>query len=142
MLFGIVLSLRNLRLAMTADFDPQFIAEIKEKLESEQERLNKDLQRFAHKNPQLAGDYDSDFPNYGDDRSENASEVAQYDTNLRVEQTMEKKLRDVMKALQRLNQGEYGICKYCKMPIEEGRLRARPMSGSCVSCKKTLTQEV
>ena len=35
-----------------------------------------------------------------------------------------------------------GICKYCDQPIDEKRLRARPTSGACISCKKTLTDEV
>jgi len=126
---------------MAIKFNKKFIEEIRAKLIAEQERLKKDLARFAHKNPHLADDYDTNFPDYGDDESENAAEVAQYDTNLRVEQTLEKKLRDIIKSLQRLEKGEYGICTYCKEPIKEARLRARPTSGACVSCKKTLTQE-
>lgn len=119
-----------------------FIAQMKKTLQEEQERIEKDLAKFARKKNTVSGDYDSNFPNYGDDESENAAEVAQYDTNLAVEQALEKKLRDVRKSLKRIEDGSYGICKYCEEPIEEGRLKARPAAGSCVSCKKTLTQEV
>lgn len=54
---------------------------------------------------------------------------------------LEKELRDVYKALERVEEGLYGICKYCDALIEEDRLRARPTSSSCISCKKTLTDE-
>lgn len=120
----------------------EFITTMKETLVGEEDRINTDLAKFARKKTSVDGEYDSNFPNYGDDQSENAAEVAQYDTNLAVEQALEKKLRDVKKSLKRIEEGSYGICKYCEKPIEEGRLKARPAAGSCVSCKKTLTQEV
>jgi len=126
---------------MTAKFSKKFLDEIKAKLKEEKEKLERGLGKFAHKNPKVKGDYDTNFPDYGDDDCENVAEVAQYDTNLKVEETYEKKLRDIKKTLKRLEKGDYGICTYCKNPMEEKRLRARPTSGACVSCKKTLTQE-
>ena len=38
-------------------------------------------------------------------------------------------------ALQRLNDGEYGICQECGEPISEGRLKIRPYAVFCVKCK-------
>ncbi|MEK7623573.1 MAG: TraR/DksA C4-type zinc finger protein, partial [Patescibacteria group bacterium] len=71
-----------------------------------------------------------------------AREVAEYTANKPLEVTLENTLRDINKALERLNKGTYGICKYCDHPIDEKRLLARPTSSACVSCKKTLTDEV
>jgi RNA polymerase-binding transcription factor DksA len=45
-------------------------------------------------------------------------------------------------ALKRLEKGDYGVCRYCKKPIEEKRLLIRPTSSACVQCKKTIVQEV
>ena len=39
-------------------------------------------------------------------------------------------------------EGNSATCKYCKNPIDPKRLEARPASSSCVTCKKTLTQEL
>jgi DnaK suppressor protein len=69
---------------------------------------------------------------------ENTSEVAKYDLNLSLEQTLEKALRDVNKALGSVDKDDYGICKYCQQPIEKARLMARPTSSACVSCKMKL----
>ena len=57
------------------------------------------------------------------------------------EETLEKMLRDVGKSLKRIEEGSYGVCKYCDKPIDEKRLLARPTSSACVECKKTLTDE-
>jgi DnaK suppressor protein len=123
-------------------FSATFLTQIKTILTAEKARLENDLNKFTTKNPNLAGDYDSQFPEYGDKEDENAAEVADYAANIPLEESMEKTLRDVNSSLGRLDKGDYGICKYCKKPIEEKRLLARPTSSACVECKKTITQEV
>lgn len=84
----------------------------------------------------------SAFPNYGEGEDENAEEVATYDTNLQLIDSVQTDIRDAKDALKRIENGTYGLCKYCNNPIDEQRLRARPASSSCVACKKALTQEV
>lgn len=121
-----------------------FLKEIKETLLKEKEKLEKELGQFADKNPNVKDgtDYDAKFPEYGDESDENAREIAQYTVNKPLEVALEKDLRDVNNALKRLEDGTYGICKYCDEPIKEKRILARPTSSACVSCKKTLKDEV
>lgn len=73
---------------------------------------------------------------------ENAAKIAEYGDNLSLEQELRDALKDVESALKAVENGTYGICKYCKQKISEDRLRARPTSTSCLACKKTLTQEM
>ena len=127
---------------MTQKIDPAFVAKMKESLGQEKARLEAELNKFTKKNPHVDGDFDATYPEYGDKSDENAQEISQYLTNKPLEMQLEKTLRDVNKTLESLDKGTYGICKYCDNPIEEKRLEARPTSSSCVSCKKTLTQEV
>ena len=42
--------------------------------------------------------------------------------------------RQVMKALERLDRGEYGICQDCGEPIGLERLEAMPYTAYCVGC--------
>lgn len=120
-----------------------FLAKMKVHLEEEKTRLEDELSKFAHRNPKSSEiEFDSDFPNIGDKEDENASEVAQFSDNLSLEDELEKALRDVESALETIEKGSYGVCKYCKQEIDEKRLEARPTSTSCIQCKKTLTQEV
>jgi len=44
------------------------------------------------------------------------------------------KLADVRRALDKLDQGTYGICDRCDTSISEDRLEARPSSVRCVRC--------
>lgn len=116
---------------------------MKELLEAEKARLERELAAFAHRNPKSTeADFDADFPNLGDKEDENASEVAQFSDNLSLEDELEKALRDVESAIKMIENGSYGTCKYCGQSIDERRLVARPTSTSCIQCKKTLTQEV
>lgn len=127
---------------MTDSFSKDFLIRIKDLLLAEKDRLENELAEFAKKSPNVAGDFDTQFPEYGDKEDENAQEVAEYTANKPLEETLEKMLRDVGKSLQRVEDGTYGVCKYCDKPIDEKRLLARPTSSACVECKKTLTDEV
>lgn len=121
----------------------QFVQEMQERLEKELAQLMKDLSGFAEQDPKATRtDFVSKFPEYGDDEDENANEVATYSNNIALENKLEKEVRDIKNALERIKKDGYGVCKYCKTDITEDRLRARPTSTSCVACKKTLTQEL
>ena len=121
--------------------DKKTIDLIKKNLEAEKERLEKELASFSRKDSTIENNYKSEFPEFGDKEDENAAEVADYSDRLSIEHTLEVQLRDVVKALESIKNGTYGICKYCKQPIEEKRLEARPTSSSCVACKKKLQGE-
>jgi len=122
-------------------FSDEFIKEITEQLNADKERIEKELGQFTTENSHVKDDYDAKYPEYGDKSDENANEIAEYTVNKPLEIALEKTLRDTLKALKRIKEGTYGICKYCDKPIAEPRLKARPTSGSCVSCKKTLKEE-
>jgi len=47
---------------------------------------------------------------------------------------LEAMLRDVDRALQKLEEGTYGICDRCGKLIPEERLEARPWSVLCIDC--------
>lgn len=122
--------------------DADKLTVIKSKLESEKTRLQEELRQFADQDKHNKENFNAKFPSFGDDIDENAAEVATYSDNLTLEGTLEKELRDVQSALDLIEKGNYGKCKYCKKDIPVERLLARPSSTSCVACKKTLTQEL
>ena len=114
------------------------IDKIKKLLIEQKENLEKELSAFAIKAKNASADFKTKFPDYGDKNDENSNEVAQFSDNLALEGALEKSIRDIDKALNSIDQGTYGICKYCKQPIDEKRLEARPTSSSCVQCKQRL----
>lgn len=114
---------------------------VKTKLLEQEKQLQERLQWFATQDKANPDDYHSRFPNYGEKEDENAAEVAAYSDRISLEHTVESDLRDVHQALKSIDAGTYGICRYCKQPIEEKRLLIRPTSSSCVQCKKQLKGE-
>ena len=121
--------------------DKNTLEKIKTDLQENKIRLETELSKFARKNVDVPGDYNATFPELGESEDENAQEVAEYDNLRALEQTLENELEDVNKSLVSIENGTYGICKYCKEPIDEARLLARPTSSSCVACKKKLKGE-
>jgi RNA polymerase-binding transcription factor DksA len=43
-------------------------------------------------------------------------------------------LVDLERALERLEEGSYGVCEGCKRPIAPERLAARPAATTCIRC--------
>lgn len=117
---------------------PVFLAEMKQRLTDEHRRLQEELSRFTHRNPVLAAEVHGG----GESADDSAADVAAISDSLSLEEELLKALRDAESSLQALEKGLYGVCKYCKRLIDERRLHARPMSSSCIECKKTLTQEI
>lgn len=118
---------------------PQFIAEMKKKLEEERDQLKRQLAQISEKGDGgIHAESVAAFPSYGDKEDENAAEVAQYTANLSLEATLERMLTDAEAALQRIHKGTYGKCRYCGDDIDERRLVVRPSSSSCVACKQKL----
>ena len=78
----------------------------------------------------------------GDKIDENAQEISEYTTNLATEKILESTLRDIEAALERIEKGTYGICKYCGQEIGKERMLARPVASACVECKTRLQSAV
>ena len=45
-------------------------------------------------------------------------------------------LKKIEKALQKIEDGTYGICEICEEPITAKRLEARPVTELCINCKE------
>jgi DnaK suppressor protein len=113
--------------------DPQTLTELKEKLLQEESRIKEELGRIAK--PDEAGEYMTTFEDVGDDEDENATEVKDYTDNLAVESTLEKQLKDVLEALERIENNTYGKCENCGAEIPLERLRAYPAAKTCIKCQ-------
>jgi DnaK suppressor protein len=51
-----------------------------------------------------------------------------------------KLLSKIRYALERMQNGEYGVCESCGAPITYGRLMARPVATLCIDCKTEAEQ--
>jgi RNA polymerase-binding transcription factor DksA len=64
--------------------------------------------------------------------ADEATELFERERDMGIEHDVEHLLAEVDAALQRLEDGRYGICEACGRPIEEERLRAVPATRYCL----------
>jgi len=71
-----------------------------------------------------------------------ATEESNRDFSIRLKDRERKLIYKIKKALDRLDDGAYGICEVCGEDINEKRLIARPVTTHCIDCKtEAETQE-
>lgn len=109
------------------------INQIKQNLLLEKKQILKDLNNITNKI-----EHEVKFPEFGSKTDENAQEIVEYSANLSTDKILESALRDIDNTLQRIENNNYGICKYCNKPIQKKRLIARPVATTCVNCKTKL----
>jgi RNA polymerase-binding transcription factor len=83
-------------------------------------------------------DPDSDDVNIVDDagfadRGHSSEERSQV---IAVVRALRSNLRDVERALSKMEAGTYGICERCGQPISRERLEALPWAELCIDCKQ------
>lgn len=70
------------------------------------------------------------------DPADRATAEWETDFNLRMRERERGLLEKIQEALERIENGTYGICEECEEEISEGRLMARPVTTLCIKCKR------
>ena len=106
----------------------EFILEMKNLLQKEQKRLKSDLEAIAMKS---GNDYRANFPDYGRNDEDNATEIGDYTATSATENTLEERLHNIEGALERIKQENYGVTTEGDL-IPQDRLRANPAATTIV----------
>ena len=104
------------------------IADLKAYLETERERLQKEISRSELTT-------DKERAGYGNHMAENATAVFEQARNVGLKRDQERMLADVEDALKRIADGSYGVCRGCGQLVDSARLRALPTASFCFSCQ-------
>jgi DnaK suppressor protein len=78
-------------------------------------------------------DEDENFP----DPSDRATMESNRNSVLRIRDRERKLIFKIQEALQRLDDGEFGVCEECGEEISIERLKARPVTTLCIECKSS-----
>ena len=70
--------------------------------------------------------------------AERGSETWEQALTLRLSETQASILRDLDAALQRIQDGTYGVCEAAGERIPRGRLRALPWTRYCIECARSV----
>jgi RNA polymerase-binding transcription factor DksA len=98
---------------------------VRAQLEAELARLDDQLAALGHGGNDLA--FDEGFADTGQVTAERGEVEALAGTLLETR-------ADVERALQKIEQGSYGVCERCAKPIAEARLEANPTARLCITC--------
>jgi len=96
----------------------------------------RELQSEATKTVSGMTSYEETFA----DPTDRATLESDRNFTLRIRDRERKLIAKIKEALERIENGTYGICEVCGEEISEARLKARPVTTLCIDCKTT--QEV
>lgn len=97
-------------------------------LEGRLHALLEEAERLANN---MRQDHKGDFP----DPTDRATLESDRNFLLRIKDRERKLIQKVKEALERIDDGTFGICESCGKPISEKRLMARPVTTLCIECK-------
>ncbi len=111
----------------------------KKKLNEEKKALEKELSGVGRRNPDVPDDWEAtpaDMNIAVSDKNELADGFEEMESRSAIENTLEESLNFVKKALERIDNGTYGICGECGKQIDEKRLEVYPAAKNCVKHTK------
>lgn len=102
---------------------------LKDQLLLEKERLEAQI---ANKAPITVANL-----GYGNHMADDASYAYEQATSLSLQQNLKGLLAQVVEALERFENGTYGVCARCGQSIDHARLKAIPYAPLCIHCAQT-----
>ena len=101
--------------------DEKFTNKQKKIIEADIKRLEEEIKSYKK------------YANIGSTNEDSALEFEAFEEKLALSKAAEKDLKELKKALQRTEEGKYGICQKCGEPIEPGRLKMCPAATLCAT---------
>jgi len=121
---------------MSKKLNKKFLVQQSEKLQNEQEKLEKQLNKFGVKADYSKTDWLTKYPKFDTGSlEEEADEVEEYDNLLSINYALENEMKKILKALQKIKKGNYGLCERCGKPIAQKRLSLYPQADYCTKCQ-------
>lgn len=99
---------------------------IKDQLLTEKERLEAQIKDMAPVTVANLG--------YGNHMADDASYAYEQATSFSLQQNLKGLLAQVIEALERFENGTYGVCAQCGQSIDPARLKAIPYTPLCIHC--------
>jgi len=114
------------------------ISEFKNRLEKELAVVEKELKNVGVQNPANPNDWEAketelDVMSPAADENEAADAQEEYTSNRAINDALEVRFNNVKRALEKIEDGTFGICEIGHEQIEEDRLEANPAARTCVT---------
>jgi len=100
------------------------MTELKERLLQELAETRAEIQRFNERLERKA--------DYGMGKGDPS--IYEWEMCLALKQRAESKARSLEIAIQKADEGDYGLCEICRQPIDPARLAILPHTKRCIQC--------
>lgn len=117
----------------------KFIEKIKDKLAKEKALVEKELKNIAK--PNEDNDWSANFPKFDNDANsgnleEATDEVEEFSSLVPISESLEKRLKEINIALEKIKKGGFGICEKCGDKIPRNRILIYPSASFCRKCQQ------
>lgn len=117
-------------------FSKEEVAELRRRLEEERQQLQRQAAEiveasFGTPQSELTGEvaFDEEYADAG-------TATFERERDLSLTNNIRDLLEKVERALERIDQGTYGLCERCGKPIEKARIKALPYATLCIKDKQ------
>lgn len=117
------------------------IAEIKKRLLEERKSLLKQYHDLEEGNLSSSQSDLTGEVGFDEEYADSGTFTFERERDLSLSNNVKDLLKKVEMALQKIEQGTYGICDMCKKDIPEERLKALPYANLCIACKQKEEKE-
>lgn len=80
-------------------------------------------------------DETSELADYDNHPADAATETFEREKDLAIDENIDDMIEGIDRALEKIEEGNYGICDRCGREISKGRLEAVPYAAFCIECQ-------
>jgi DnaK suppressor protein len=108
---------------------------LKQRLLDERERVSQEIADLDADLLESLEDASGESP-YDQHMAETAAATLGREIDLSLQENARATLVQIDQALEKLENGSYGLCDKCRRPISDGRLDVAPYATLCIDCKR------
>jgi len=118
---------------------PEQMQHYRDLLTAEKKQMESELRRRTEEFEQLTDN--SAKAGFFGDQGDEATDIFEQEKNIALRESMERQIAKINHAMQRLEQGTYGVCEVCGQPIDPERLDAFPSATTCIQDARKVQSE-
>lgn len=114
---------------------PPDLTALRESLQAEIDRMAgrlKDMEESSRKAMEAEGAR----PGFGKRVGDYTSGAVEAASNSAVARNLGKSMDEIRRAIEKIDEGSYGVCDQCRRPIDPERLELLPSATLCIECKR------
>jgi len=113
----------------------------KEKLITEKDFLEKQLSSFASRDKENPVNFHTKKEQLGYSLEDDSAEEEMFIRNIALERALERRLKEVVEALNKIQKGTFGLCERCHKQIEKQKLDINTASDFCIACSRIVARQ-